>query len=137
MNICISNIPEQSGGGDSFAVAEVFRTQMGIETSNIIVKTTRLGAEMNNKPRLLIATISSMENRRKIFQNAHKLKDYKTAAGKKIFISPDMTRMQREESKKLNEEMWLRRQRGERVHIFRGKIVNSTRASQQNHTRTE
>ena len=137
MNICISNLPEESGRGDAFAVAEVFRSQMGIGTADMIVKTTRLGAETVDKPRMLIVTISNMENRRKIFQNAHKLKNYRTATGKKIFISPDMTRMQREENKKLNDELWLRRGRGERVHIYRGKIVNSTRAPQQNRTRNE
>ena len=63
------------------------------------------------------------------------LKGYETPLGKIVMILPDMTPLQLEQNKKLNDEMWRRRNGGENVYIMRGKIVASNRSgpSQNDH----
>ena len=43
---------------------------------------------------------------------------------KKVFVNPDLTAKQREEGKRLRDELRQRRTAGENVRIIRGKAVN-------------
>ena len=75
----------------------------------------------------MILTCANSDIKRKILKNAYKLKSFRTDANKKVFIVPDMTKVQREDDKKLKDELWRRRNQGEEVIIRRGKTVQSSR----------
>ena len=128
LNLCIKNFPEEASSNSSLEVSSLsafLSSKLTLSESDIkssISGVKRVG-EIRDFARLLIVSFDEPSMRRKILQNSPKLKNYRTATDKKIFIIPDMTPKQQEENKKLNEELWSRRQAGERVSIRRGKIV--------------
>ena len=72
----------------------------------------------------MIIKFESVQVRGVVLRNSKKLKDFRTNAGKKIFLMPDLTKKQQEENKKLNDELYSLRRAGKQVIINRGKIVD-------------
>ena len=71
-------------------------------------------------------------------QHAKKLKDYRTPSNHKVFISPDLTKKQMEGDRKLQDELYARRNRNEDVIIHRGRIVNrNTNQASENRANTD
>ncbi len=82
-------------------------------------------AEKNDeKPRLLKIRLRSPKVKRKILNKAKELKESEIEHIKKIFITPDLTPAERDENKKLRNELQRRKDAGESgLGIRRGKIV--------------
>ena len=76
------------------------------------------------KPRPLKIKFTDEQSRTSILRKARKLKDHQTY--KKIGIATDKTQKEREEEKALRTELSNRKQNGENVFIYRGKIVVRT-----------
>ena len=132
LNLCIFNMSETSEEAtDELTNLKGFlHAKLDISQGEInpaLTKVIRIGTRSNDKARAMILTCANSDIKRKILKNAYKLKSFRTDANKKVFIVPDMTKVQREDDKKLKDELWRRRNQGEEVTIRRGKIVQSSR----------
>ena len=94
-----------------------------------IEEITRMGREsderngIRNKPRPLLVKLREAKNKWRIIANAKWLRESSFEGIRKVSIAPDMTKKEREENKKLREEVSLRRENGENIKIHRGKII--------------
>ena len=128
-NVVISNIPEAQGAGignqsaaDKQAVYELCHM---LHLEVVIVKAVRLGAKSRDgRPRLLLVSNPSEETKWDVVRAAKNLKQIEQY--KDIYVNPDMTRTEREEKAKLRVEARDRRNKGEDVFIFKGKVVVRT-----------
>ena len=74
----------------------------------------------------MIISFDNLDSKRYILQSARKLQSSMTAAHRGIFISPDLTRKQRQVEYYLRSELRTRRENGETgLKISKGKIVQS------------
>ena len=126
-NLCIQNFPESEDGSENGiqALSGFIAQKLELNETELIAGLTnfkRIG-EQGDRDRAIVVRCSEMSLRRKILLNAPKLKDYRTSRNKRVFIAPDLTKLQQEEDKKLKDELWARRNRGERVVIRRGRII--------------
>ena len=130
LNVVIHNLPEteaESLTDRAQSDQEQFRDlvkdcfRMNIRTS----RSFRAGKKIDGKPRLLIITLENIETKLELLKMAPQLRHHER--GKNIFVTPDLTREEREEGKKLREELKARRQAGEsNITIRRGRIVVAT-----------
>ena len=75
---------------------------------------------------LMIISFDNLDSKRSILQSVRKLRSSMTAAHRGIFISPDLTRKQRQVEYNLRSELRTRRENGETgLKISKGKIVQS------------
>ena len=129
LNLCIRNLPEvetDEQSSDLAMVKDFLTENLEIQRGEIaegLQSVKRLGERQDSKARVLIASCKTSSIRRKILQNSRKLKDFRTAENKKVFIVPDMTKTQMETDKKLNDELWSLRREGVKAIIRRGRIV--------------
>ena len=128
LNLCVRNLPEATNDiNDLPKLKEFLSSKLDLNETEVnsgLTQLKRLGERTVGKNRIIIVTCENSEIRRKMLQNATKLKDFRTPENKKVFINPDMTKLQMEENMKLNDELWRRRNDGERVIIRRGEIVS-------------
>ena len=127
-NIVVHNLPEHEG--DTLAdrsskditeftimVKEVMR--LNVSTS----RSFRVGKKNQAKPRLLIVTLDNPSMKHDILRGAPQLRH--TERYSNIYLTPDLTQKEREEGRKLREELSRRRKAGETNLIIRGgKIVS-------------
>ena len=125
-NVVISNLPEAVGTGimnrvasDKQAVYEMFH-ELNIEVD--IGKTVRLGAKSRDgKPRLLLVSTSTEETKWDIIRSGKGLRDIYRF--RNVYVNPDMTRTERQVQGKLRAEVRERKEKGEDVYIYKGKII--------------
>ena len=133
-NIMIHNLPEISSTDvekrKRWGVREcvkVFNEYLGVATEQQeVVRAVRMGKrdDTGNKPRLLSVTLNSVGKKFDIISKAPKLKTASEEGIKKLFITRDMTLKERNEERKLRDELRKRRDEGETdLMIRRGKIV--------------
>nr|XP_054761594.1 uncharacterized protein LOC129268031 [Lytechinus pictus] len=142
-NVVFYNVPESRHDQIHDRVAEDMKAVMDITRSGLnvhntkITKAIRLGRkqrddatqESTSKPRALLVHLESPRMRNEILSAAKKLKQ--TTKWKDTYISPDMTRQQREENWKLRQELKQRRENGEQDLVIRqGQIVTSWKRNQ-------
>lgn len=118
-------------------VKEVFKLQVRP------TKSFRVGRVTPGRHRLLIVTLDSIEVKQDLLQLAPQLRN--SATWGNIYISPDLSRSEREVARKLREELKSRRSAGESDLVIRkGRIVSTndrqqptktTNAEKQNETR--
>lgn len=84
----------------------------------------RVGRPDQNKPRPTIVKLKEGRAKWEIIKNAQRLREDPNQDNRKVGIAPDMTRKEREENRKLREELQRKRDGGGRWIIKRGKIVN-------------
>ena len=132
LNLCIHNFPEpnEPSQNDCENLKGFISSKLNFpkETlSSEIESLRRIGAlSGGGRPRSIILKIKSLQLRRDILAKTHLLKDHRTQDGKKIFIQPDMTRMQQEERKNLNSQLYDElRMVGKNVTIKRGQIIET------------
>ncbi|XP_071944696.1 uncharacterized protein [Antedon mediterranea] len=81
-----------------------------LNVNTTISKPIRLGTKRNDeKPRLLRITVDGVEVKREILKKAKGLKQAVNKGYDRIFLTPDLTPSQREESSKLRAQLRLRR----------------------------
>ena len=99
-------------------------TGMVKEALKIIVKTERtfrVGKKDDSKPRLLVVTLGNTGDKSEILRSAASLRD--TEWGR-VYITPDLTRKEREKGRQLQSELARRREAGEEhIWIRQGRIV--------------
>jgi len=127
-NLIIHNLPEPSDcldtqrlDNDLKQVSSLLNSEFGV-AETIISKPTRLGTPKVNKPRLLRIEIKDLAAKREILRNATKLRA--SAKWSNVYVSPDLTPKEREQNKKLCEELRARKAAGEKdLYIKFGRIV--------------
>lgn len=124
-NVIVFGVPEKMDGPVASRIAhdKTFCTdlvrQMGIEDG--INQSMRLGRPNQNAPRPLRLQCKSLDQKRNILRACKSLRNIQDF--KSVYIHPDRTRMQQAAHKTLRDEMTRRRQAGEDVYIFKGKVV--------------
>lgn len=81
----------------------------------------RIGKAGGNSPRPLKIILENKKDRDDVLYNARNLKGNVTYRG--VAIAKDLTPTEREAEKQMREELARRRQQGERVKIYNGRIV--------------
>ena len=127
-NLCVHNLPEQSSGtsdiDEKAKITDFLSSKLEVPLPpESIVWVKRVGTA-RDYGRTMILKFESVQVRGVVLRNSKKLKDFRTNAGKKIFLMPDLTKKQQEENKKLNDELYSLRRAGKQVIINRGKIVD-------------
>ena len=120
----VNKDPEIRKQEDRDVIGNIFKS---IEAKDVVInKIIRLGAkkEINEKPRLLLVSFEDIRKKRFILTQAKKLRDLKEWDS--IFISPDLTRKEQEEGKKLRDQLRALREQGHTDYIIkRGMIVKN------------
>ena len=97
-------------------VVRYSREVFGIQNPNInIEKVIRIGEKIHNKNRPLLVKLTNEEDRGKILRNARKLRfseDYIH-----VYISRDMTEMEREKDKNLRLELKEKKERKKKTGL--------------------
>ena len=127
-NLIIHNLPEPSDCPDTQRLTNDLQQVSSLLTSefgvpeNVASKPTRLGAPKANKPRLLRVEIGDLAAKREILRNATKYRA--SSKWSNVYVSPDLTLKEREQSKQLREELRARKASGEKdLYIKFGRIV--------------
>ena len=137
-NLVIHNLPESEG--DTFAeradkdtrlfqdvVKDTFRMNASVS------KVYRVGKVMEGKPRLLIVTLATPGVKGDILRLAPQLRN--SNAWGNIYITPDLTKAEREAARKVREELASRKAAGEsNLTIRKGKVVPANRPADHGQT---
>ena len=130
MNLVIHNLQESHGDNvHERATRDAEKvTTMVREVFKIVIHITRcfrVGRKRDDKPRLLIISLDDIGTKHEILKNARELRNVDGYGN--IFISPDLTKSEREQGKKTRDELSRRRNAGEKdLVIWRGKIIKKT-----------
>lgn len=127
LNLIVAGIPEGEGsqGERKAADTEKISSLLG-ELDNdwdndSIEHVHRIGNNLSKGPRLIRVTCSEESVKKDILRKAKQLRDL--PAHSNVYINPDLTLRQRDENKRLRNELKTRRSRGENVLIRNGKVV--------------
>ena len=125
LNLCIFNLP--SSDNDQMCFSRICTDKLGIPADFLhtgILSTNRIKTSNETRPGITIVSLQSLDVKRMILRKASNFRNYTPDnSNLKIFIAPDLTRKQREEQKKLREELNLRRNNGEQVTIHNGQVI--------------
>ena len=127
LNVVLHNVPEPAGETyaqrveqDKATFKEIIRDGMHLNVN--ATKAYRVGRPTHDKPRLLIVGMENAEVKIDVLKLAPQLRD--TGDWMNIFITPDLTWKEREEGRRLREELRKRLSEGEQnLIIRRGRIV--------------
>lgn len=126
LNVVVHNLEETAGATQAERVegdGARFRTMVK-EALKLVVntgKTFRVGKKEDGKPRLLIVSLTNMEDKREILRYAATLRNTDWS---KVYITPDLTWQEREKGRQLRAELARRREAGEdNICIRQGRIV--------------
>ena len=126
-NLVVHNLPEQASDSQAERAAqdaELFRSMIRDEMKlNVkVMKSFRVGKKVDGKARLLIITLEEASTKHDILKQAPQLRHSKKYVN--IYVTPDLTRKERETNKKLRDELHRRKGTGEtNIAIRRGKII--------------
>ena len=127
-NVVISNIPEPDMASfddrrqhDWETVDKMFQAlHLKIE----VKKVSRIGRKQEGQTRLLLVTLGSEDLKWEVLRVAKHLREFEEFFG--VYVNPDLTKSEREINKKLREEAKERREKGEDVVVYKGKVVKRT-----------
>ena len=127
LNVVVHNLPEdesatlaQQNHRDQEMFTDVVKEGLKLVTRP--TRSFRVGKKLEGKPRLLIVTLENSEIKAELLRLAPQLRHLTTWT--RIYITPDLPKKEREENRKLREELFARRQAGEEnITIRRGKII--------------
>ena len=121
-NLVISGMPICDNKSDIDLVQSLLEDPILDVTGTVYVNNVQ---RIGNKG-LMIISFDCLDSKRSVLKSAHKLRSSTIPAHKGIFISPDLTRNQRQAEYKLRNELRTRKDNGETgLKIFKGKIVQT------------
>ena len=131
LNLVVYNLPEKSDGDvnvrnmhDVTTFVDIVKDCLGLDVH--VSKSYRAGRMTSERPRTLVLTLDNLEKKIEILENAYKLS--RSSKWKRVYIAPDRTLKEREEHKKLRDELKKRKEDGEEnIFIHKGKIIQKTR----------
>ena len=128
LNVIIHNVPESTVAESSVCISHDTKTVSDIAKSIDagpveIVNITRLGKKLDGRPRLMKVQLSNLNQKRRMLSNAKKLRA-NSSTFQKVYVTPDLSLNERQENKRLRDELLQRKKDGEKdLMIRRGKIV--------------
>ena len=132
-NIVVHNLPEATGNSAKEKIdMDILLFQEMVKESfhlNVAVsKGFRVGRVVLNKARLLIITLDTPGAKHDLLRLAPQLKG--TDKWGNIYLTPDLTKAEREAARKLREQLAARRAAGEaNITIRKGKIVSTVQST--------
>lgn len=129
MNIVIHNLPETGNKQkDTEEVKNLFKDEFNLICNIQCEETTRLGKYIDERNRVLKITMPSMSDRKLVLRRAKELRNSNSELYSRIYIKPDLTKKQQEESKNLQAKLRQTRQENPTTNwtIRKGKIVEIT-----------
>jgi hypothetical protein len=129
LNLMIFNLPEATDPEqESAQLKTLIETKMSCTEEEIIIKEiTRMGrVRDDDKPRFVRLKLETLAMKRKILSSATKLRQLpSTDIYAKVYIKPDLTKKQQQESKNLYEALKTKRLQDQANHyvISKGKII--------------
>ena len=128
-NVIVYNLPELPDKlNDKSQFTDLCNTVFGIKV--VITKSIRLGKRQDSKPRPFLITMENLLDKEIATSNSYLLRRHELY--KTVYISPDMTKYQRNKHKQLVDELKRRRVNEPNLVIRDGVIV--TRPSRQSQT---
>jgi len=124
LNLIVHNLPETgSKQGDIDSVTELFQEEFRLKMN--VVNAQRMGRPNNDNTRLVKVTMNNVSDKKQILALAKDLRESTHAVHSKIYIRPDLTKLQLEESKNLRETLKTQREKepDKRWMIRRGRVV--------------
>ena len=122
-NVVVHNLPKQPGctvmersEKDISLFSTMLKEVMKIHV--VASKSFRVGRKSQDKPRLLIVALDNPACKQDILRGARQLRH--TEQYSNIYITPDLTQKEREESRKLRDELAVCRRAGETNLTIRG-----------------
>ena len=122
----LTELPDKSSDKSQFT--DLCNTVFGIKVA--ITKSIRLGKQQDNKPRPFLIMMENLLDKEIVTSNSYLLRHHELY--KTVYISPDMTKYQRNKQKQLVEELKRRRANEPNLVIRDGVIV--TRPPRQGRT---
>jgi hypothetical protein len=127
LNVVFSGLPKfKDQPTDSSAVTELLRE---LKVSNIVPVSFH---RVSSTSSLLIVCLQSSADKSAILRNAKLLRTSHHPVYAKVFVNPDRTALERQEQKKLVDEVRTRKAAGEDVIINRGRVI--LRPAQSSHS---
>ena len=125
-NLIFSNIEESTIEEDKVKVLTVIREKLELKEEFEIKSIARLGKKDETKLRLLKVEFANLQQKKNVLRNATKMRNldqHDTYA--KVYIRPDLTQKQIEESKNLTRQLLEKREenRDEKWMIRRGQVI--------------
>ena len=130
LNLIVSGMPESKGNEEHNDITLVNEIHSKLDVKPISsFKIRRLGKKGTKpRPTLIQYQEADQETRATILRNAKKLRNVnKENCISAVFVNPDLTYKEREESWKLRQELKRRRENGEELIIRRGAIVTAVK----------
>ena len=117
--------PEERKQHDLTKVASLGNADQHLKVeANDIESIYRIGAKRNDgKARLVCVKLRQPEVKKRLLENAKKLRNSQTNWHKKVYINPDLTKQQREKSQQARQELARRSQNGEDNLVIRNNQV--------------
>ena len=132
-NVVIHNLPEGEGDTSQERLDKDIRlfkevTKDVFKLNVSISKAYRVGKAMQAKPRLLIVTLDTPGAKGDLLRMAPQLRNSDKWGN--IYITPDLTKAERDAARKVREELAARRAAGEtNLTIRRGRVVSTEQAA--------
>lgn len=129
-NVIISGLPEEGYNANDRQKADIEHVKKILkylsvdEAENVIDGISRIGKPSKNGHRLLKVSLRDHDLQQAILRKAKQLRNSDIYRG--TFINPDLTPSQRFEKTNLSEELKRRKNAGEDVMIWKGKIVQKS-----------
>ena len=123
-NVIVRGLPEGSGTvqeraqKDEKAVEDLL-TAIEVRSGNV-TGVKRLGKVKDGHARLLCVTFRDVSQKHEVLRKAKLLRD--SSKFKRVYVQPDLTRMQQEIDWRLRKELKDRRDKGEDVVLFGGEV---------------
>ena len=125
-NLIFSNIEESTIEDDKQKVLEIVRDKLQLRDEFEIKSIARLGKKDDEKSRLLKVEFATLQQKKNILRNATKMRNLdKEDTYAKVYIRPDLTQKQIEESKNLTRLLLEKREenQNEKWMIRRGRVI--------------
>lgn len=120
-NVVVHNLQESVGTYTEQAEEDAAMVRRIIkEELKLVVRTTkayRVGKKREDRPRLLIVTFENMDMKTEVLKQSRRLKD--STEWNNLYLTPDLTWSQREDLRKVREELARRRESGEENLVIR------------------
>jgi hypothetical protein len=138
LNLVFVNVNEEAGTDEERNKRDVEKINSMVkkilpqETDIKITNPQRLGSRnAGSRPRMLKVTVSSENVKWNILKNSNKINEgSKKSPKERIYVNPDYTTQQREQNKKLRQELKDRIEKGEIDLIIRGDKIIKKRPTQ-------
>ena len=130
-NIVVFNVPEQDAGLNSDEQCEadhhsfVELMKVGLKLVIRPEKVARVGKPRDDRPRLMVVTLQDERDKWELLKMAKSLR-YAGDRFKNIYVAPDLSPTEQEKDRNLWKELRERKEAGEDVIIYRGRVMCRT-----------